>query len=196
MKKHWWHNSKSHTAVFSFAVAGSLITLYLTFAYIERTFLKPKFIPPVDAPLDLIIPALNLEALIQTVGIDKNDRMGLPTNFVDVGWYKYGPRPGERGSAVIVGHFDTTVDDKAVFAKLSTLKKDDDAYVFDKAGEKIHFRVTKKEVYDDTKAPLEKIFDQDVLTARLNLVTCDGVWSTTTQNYSERLVVYSERVLD
>lgn len=196
MKKHWWHNSKSHTAVFSFAAACTLITIYLTFTFIEKTFLKPKLIPSVDAPLDLVIPTLNLEALIQTVGVDQNGRMGLPTNFVDVGWYKYGPRPGERGSAVIAGHLDTTIDDKAVFAKLSDLKKDDDVFVFDKTAKKIHFRVTKKEVYDDTKAPLEKIFDQGVLTARLNLVTCDGVWSTTTQNYSERLVVYSERVLD
>ncbi|MDO8482212.1 MAG: class F sortase [bacterium] len=195
-KKHWWLNSKSNTAIFSFVIATGIISLYFAFAYVEKNFIKPKPIPKVDAPQELTIPTIGVKTLIQTVGVDSNGRMGLPTNFVDVGWYKYGPRPGERGSAVIAGHLDTARDDKAVFAKLSNLKKGDDIYVLDKTGRKIHFRVTKKEVYDDTEAPLDRIFDQNVLTARLNLITCDGVWNPKTKNYSERLVVYSERVLD
>ncbi|KKU66630.1 MAG: Peptidase C60 sortase A and B [Parcubacteria group bacterium GW2011_GWA2_47_16] len=195
-KKPWWHNSKSRAAIFSFVMATGIISAYFAFAYVEKNFIKPKLIPKVDAPKELSIPIINVSALVQVVGIDKNGRMGLPTNFVDVGWYKYGPRPGERGSAVIAGHLDTAQDDKAVFAKLSLLKKGDDVYVLDETGRKIHFRVAKKEVYDDTKAPLDRIFDQTTTTARLNLITCDGVWNPKTKNYSERLVVYSERVLD
>lgn len=195
-KKTWWHHSKSRAAIFSFAAASVIIIAYFAFAYFEKNFLKPKTFPPVDAPQELSIPSIGVKTLIQIVGVDQNGRMGLPTNFVDVAWYKYGPKPGERGSAVIAGHLDTAVDDKAVFAKLSTLKKGDDVYVIDKTGRKIRFRVTKKEVYDDTKAPLDRIFDQTVATARLNLVTCDGTWNPKTRNYSERLVVYTERALD
>src|SRR3989338_4583482 len=194
MKKHWWHNSKSLTLIYSFAVSLALVVLFLTFGYIENA-LRPKPPPPVDAPKELSIPSIGVKALIQTVGIDQNGRMGLPTNFVDVAWYKYGPEPGERGSAVIAGHLDTTVDDKAVFAKLSNLKNGDNVYITDKTGQKINFRVISQEVYDDTKSPLDRIFDQDIRTARLNLVTCDCVWNPKTKNYSERLVVYTERVL-
>ena len=195
-QKPWWHNSKSSTVIFSFVMASVIIGLYFAFAYFEKTFLKVKPIPPVGAPKAITIPAINVETLIQSVGVDQNGRMGLPTNFVDVAWYKYGPEPGNRGSAVIAGHLDTAVDDRAVFAKLSTLKKGDDVYVLDKMGQTIHFRVTKKEVYDDTEAPLDRIFDQGLTTARLNLITCDGVWNPKTKNYSERLVVYTERVLE
>src|SRR3989338_1345180 len=195
VKKHWWQNSKSNTAIFSFTMAAGIIGVYLALAYVERNFIKPKPIPHVDAPKELSIPSIGVQAFIQTVGVDSNGRMGLPTNFVDVGWYKYGPEPGERGSAVIAGHLDTAVDDKAVFAKLSNLKNGDNVYITDKTGQKINFRVISQEVYDDTKSPLDRIFDQDIRSARLNLVTCDGVWNPKTKNYSERLVVYTERVL-
>lgn len=196
VKKLWWHNSKSRAAIFSLMMATAIIGAYFALVYFEKNFLKPKPIPAVDAPKELSIPSINVKALVQFVGIDQNGRMGLPTNFVDVSWYKYGPKPGERGSSVMAGHLDTTVDDKAVFAKLSRLKKGDDVYTVDKTGRKIHFRVIEKEVYEDTKAPLNKIFDQTITTARLNLITCDGVWNPKTKNYSERLVVYTERVPD
>ena len=195
-KKPWWHNSKSRTALFAFGMASAIITFYFVFAYIERTFLKEKPIPPVNAPTELSIPVIGVDALIQTVGVDRSGRMGLPTNFTDVAWYKFGPYPGNQGSAVIAGHLDTVIDDKAVFAKLSTLKKGDNIYVVDTTKQKVHFRVMAKEVYDDTKAPLGKIFEQNIPAARLNLITCDGTWNPKTKNYNERLVVYSERVLD
>lgn len=196
MKKHWWHNSKSHTAVFSFTIAAGVIAAYLFFGFIENTFIKPRLLPPVEAPTKLAIPIIGVSALIQPVGTDQNGRMGLPTNFVDVSWYKYGPKPGERGSAVIAGHLDTVIDDRAVFAKLASLKTGDDIYITDQKGNKIHFRVIKQEVYDDTKAPLDKIFDQNISTARLNLITCDGAWDPVAKNYNQRLVIYSERVLE
>lgn len=189
----WWQNSKILTALFSLTAAAGLITLSFIGVYLERNF-EARMPPPVDLPERLVVPAIAVDARVQTVGVDAKGRMGLPTNFTDVAWYKHGPKPGGSGSAVIAGHLDTAVDDKAVFAKLSSLKKGDDVYVIDKTGEKIHFRVTKKEVYDDTKAPLEKIFDQKGVSARLNLVTCDGTWDPKAKNYDKRLVVYSERV--
>ena len=193
MANPWWQNSKTLTALFSLTAAAGIILLGFIAVYVERN-LEARIPPPVGLPERLIIPILSIDARIQSVGTDAKGRMGLPTNFTDVAWYKHGPKPGASGSAVIAGHLDTAVDDKAVFAKLSSLKKGDDIYVTDKTGEKIHFRVTKKEVYDDTKAPLEKIFDQKGISARLNLVTCDGVWDPKAKNYSQRLLIYSERV--
>ena len=193
MAKLWWHRSKSHTALFSALTAIILITLSFVFVYIERS-LEPKPFPPVALPERLVIPIINVNAQIQIVGTDSFGRMEMPSNYTDVAWYKSGARPGERGNAVIDGHLDTATTSDAVFAMLSLLKPDDDIYGWDKAGQKIHFRVTAKEMYEETKSPLEKIFGQTDK-AKLNLITCDGVWDPKTKNYSKRLVVYSIRVL-
>src|SRR3989338_4745845 len=52
-------------------------------------------------PLRIQIPSLGIDAKVQEVGITKTYSMGVPSNFQDVGWYKYGPVPGHVGSAVI-----------------------------------------------------------------------------------------------
>ena len=188
------HNSKSRTAFFSFLVAVTIVALGIVVLYFGHN-LQPK-VPtgPVALPDHLIIPSIKVNALIQYVGTDAAGRMGLPTNFTDVAWYKYGPKPGDPGSAVIAGHLDTVVSNIAVFMDLAKLKPGDDVYIQDKNGQKIHFKVTDKELYDDAKAPVAKIFDQTGTTARLNLITCDGVWNEAARNYSQRLIIYTERV--
>ncbi|MBI2475995.1 MAG: class F sortase, partial [Candidatus Taylorbacteria bacterium] len=60
----------------------------------------------------------------------------------------------------------------------------------------IKFRVTDAAIYDETNAPVDKIFDRTDSAAHLNLITCDGAWNQKTRDYSKRLVVYAERVLD
>ena len=56
-----------------------------------------------EPPVRLEIPKLGLDVHVQQAGIIAGNRMAAPTNFTDVAWYKYGPAPGELGSAVIAG---------------------------------------------------------------------------------------------
>ncbi len=196
MKKFWWHKSKYNTAIFSLIAASFIILLGFASVYVEHAIKTRPLPAPVGVPGRLIIPAVGVNTLVQLVGVDSEGRMGLPSNFTDVSWYKYGPRPGDKGSAVIAGHLDTAIDANAVFADLSILKEGDLITITDKTGQEILFKVTGKEIYDEDKAPLEKIFDQSRGKRRLNLVTCDGTWNPKTKNYSQRLVIYSERVLD
>ncbi len=192
-KKRWRHRSKSHAALYSVLAAVAIITLSLVFAYLERS-LEPKPEPPAPPPLRLSIPVIKVDAAVQAVGIDTLGRMGLPTNSTDVAWYKFGPTPGKRGSAVMDGHIDTATSSDAVFALLPMLKPKDDIYVTDTSGKKFHFQVVKTEIYVNGYSPTEKIFDQTADTALLNLITCDGVWDPVAKNYSERMVVYSKLV--
>ncbi|MCR4311007.1 MAG: class F sortase [Candidatus Taylorbacteria bacterium] len=193
-KKKWWRSSKSRTAIFSFGAALFIILLGFTSVYVERSLKKrAELATPTGIPVKLLIPSIGVKAIIEKVGVDSQGRMGLPSNFTDVGWYTYGPHPGEKGSAVIAGHLDTATDANAVFGNLANLKKGDDVYVIDDLKQIIHFKMLSTETYDEAEAPLEKIFNQRGGTARLNLVTCDGVWNQETRNYSERRVVYLER---
>src|SRR5215467_9873272 len=62
------------------------------------------------SPSRLLIPAINLNAAVEEVGILSDGNfagdMATPSRnpWEHVGWYDAGPRPGERGSAVIDGH--------------------------------------------------------------------------------------------
>lgn len=115
--------------------------------------------------------------------------MEVPDNSVDVGWFKLGPLPGQRGSAVFAGHFDGKNGEIGVFTDLYKLKKGDTVYVTDDKGISTTFVVRESRTYDPGYA--EEVFSQNDQ-AHLNLVTCDGVWDGTKKSYSKRLVVFTD----
>jgi len=142
------------------------------------------------SPSRLTIPKIGVNVPIEPVGLDKEKRMDVPTDDLDVGWYKYGTIPGEKGSAVIDGHFDTKAGGPAVFYTLSELKSGDSIIVSGKNGEERTFIVTETKIFKDANFPIPLVFSQDD-TERLNLITCDGVFDKSEKNYSDRLVVFS-----
>lgn len=147
----------------------------------------------VGIPVRLEIPEIKVDANIQFVGQNDKNEMDTPSNGTDVAWYKFGPRPGEPGNAVIAGHLDTFTSRFGVFMNLEKLAIGSDIYVKDDAGKTYHFKVTKKESYGYRDAPVKEIFGESD-TAKLNLITCGGVWDRKAQSYTERLVIYTELV--
>jgi sortase (surface protein transpeptidase) len=144
-----------------------------------------------DLPEQLSIPAINIDANIQDVGINGKGNMAVPSNFTDVAWYKYGPVPGRLGSAVIDGHVDNGLGLDGVFKHLGDLHVGDDVFVDTKSGTHLHFVVHEIESYPYQDAPVERIF-KAADRARLNLVTCEGAWVKGDKTYDHRLVVYAE----
>lgn len=132
---------------------------------------------------------LNLTAAIQPVGVTTGGEMEVPSNTVDVGWFKLGSRPGEKGSAVISGHFDGKNGEAAVFANLYKLKKGDEIFIKDDREETTTFIVRESRIYDPGYA--EEVFSLND-GVHLNLVTCDGVWDGVNKSYSKRLVVFTD----
>lgn len=142
-------------------------------------------------PARLEIPSLNIDAHVQFAGINAKGDMMAPNNFTDVAWYKYGPVPGQIGSAVIDGHVDNGLALAGVFKHLGDIKAGDDVYVVDQNGAKLHFVVTDVKAYPYTAAPADEIFGRTDA-ARLNLITCAGTWVAGQRTYNERLVVYTK----
>lgn len=140
-------------------------------------------------PTRLIIPAINVNANIQQLGITSEGEMEIPDNTVYVGWFKFGPRPGEKGSAVIAGHFNGINDEAGVFFNLYQLRKGDNIYVKDDKGTTISFIIRESHIYDPGYA--ENVFSQND-SAHLNLITCDGFWDGTKKSYTKRLVVFAD----
>lgn len=140
-------------------------------------------------PVRLTIPAINVNAGVQYVGVTSEGVMEVPNNATDVGWFKLGSRPGDKGSAVISGHFDGKNGEAGVFINLYKLKKGDKLYIKDDKGITTTFVVRESRIYNPGNA--EEVFSLNDK-AHLNLITCDGVWDGVKKSYSKRLVVFTD----
>jgi len=174
-----------------------LITLSLILANLIKTnfYSSPKVLIKKDQenisflPLRLVIPVINISANIQSLGTNSKGEMEVPSNITDVGLFKFGAIPGQKGSAVIAGHFNGENNQEGVFANLDKLKAGDKLSIEDKTGKSIIFIVQKKEFYDSGYA--DNVFNQSD-SAHLNLVTCDGLWDEVKKSYTKRLVIFSD----
>jgi LPXTG-site transpeptidase (sortase) family protein len=145
----------------------------------------------IGLPVRLIIPAINVDTSIESLGVTTKGEMEVPDNIFDVGWFKFGSRPGENGSAVIAGHLNGTSGEAGIFADLSKLKEGDRVYIDNDQGIQIPFVVRNSRSYDPG-------FADDVFSrsdgVHLNLITCEGVWNKVKRSYDKRLVVSADIV--
>ena len=147
-----------------------------------------------ELPKILNIPKLGINAKVQSVGLNSEDEMDVPSNNDDVAWFDLGVVPGKMGSAVIAGHLNGRYGEPAIFWDLHKLKVGDDIYIIDSDKNKKHFQIISVEKYKTNSAPMEKIFGlNDGI--YLNLITCDGRWDKAENTYDERLVVFAKYFL-
>lgn len=142
----------------------------------------------IEKPLRLVIPAIDVDANIQSLGVNTKGEMEVPNNIVDVGWFELGPRPGKVGSAVIAGHLNGIHGENGVFANLDKLKKGDLVYITP-----FTFVVSHSQIYDSGYA--DEVFSKND-GIYLNLITCNGPWNRTKKEYNTCLVVFTNLVLD
>lgn len=143
-----------------------------------------------ENPVRLSIPAIDVDAYVRDVGLSRRGNMAVPTNYTDVGWYRYGASPGKEGSAVIAGHLDNGFGIPAVFARLRTLAEGEDVYVIIQEGKNLRFVVTEVKSYSYAEVPTDALFDQTG-EPRLALITCGGSWLPEDETYNERVVVFA-----
>ena len=148
--------------------------------------------PTPPPPPHLLIPAIGVNAPIESVGVQPDGTMETPEQspWNDVGWYSAGPRPGERGSAAIAGHLDRPGGTPAVFWRLRDLHIGDQVLVVDAQGKTLRFHVTGIEFYPSQDAPVQDIFGNNA-GSFLNLTTCAGDWIPSEHQTALRLVVYT-----
>jgi sortase (surface protein transpeptidase) len=148
-----------------------------------------------NLPSRLVIPSIGVNAPVESVGMHwrNNGTMGIPSNFTNVAWYNGGPMPGMPGNAVIAGHLDGVNTPEAVLYNLKDLKPGDTVEVIDQGGATMRFKVVSTKLYNYDAATTE-IFIGNASKSRLNIITCAGEWDAVKKNYSQRLVVFTERV--
>lgn len=152
--------------------------------------LKKIEIATLELPVRLSIPSINVDTSIQYVGINSAGEMATPSSAFEVGWYKEGVIPGEKGNAVIAGHFDGQKGEAGVFYNLSKLKTGDELIVESNKGKRTAFIV--REAKTTSPGYVEEVFEASN-SAHLNLVTCGGEWNEDDNSYSERLIVFADK---
>ncbi len=147
---------------------------------------------PTALPLELSIPKLGIRASVEQVGITDGD-MEVPHSPETVGWYSFGTKPGEVGSAVLAGHVNWWGGRDAVFTNLQEMQVGDVVNILKEDGIRDYFIVR-----DIQKFPLDadtsEVFSNQDGKILLNLITCFGTWNEEKNTHEERLVVFTEKI--
>jgi hypothetical protein len=200
---------KIYKFVIIFAILSAIFSnSYFVFANLSQdsqpknfaSTLPDNFFKPVfnintfnDPPVRLMIPTINVDASVQQIGQTPDGAIDVPDKTTDVGWYKFGPVPGQKGTAIIDAHFDNSNGFSAVFGQLRNLREEDKIIVKDSRGKSISFTVKNVRSFPvDQK--VSEILSGDDGDAHLALITCNGIWDINKATYTERLVVFADIV--
>lgn len=141
----------------------------------------------------LVIPKAKIDNQFVVKGLNERREMEDPGGKDDVAWYNFSTPPGFGSNAVLSGHVDWYTGQRGVFWYLRDLKEGDEAEVRYSDGMVVSYRIVRVNVYETSDAPVTEITgptEKDMLT----MITCDGVFQRSTQDYSKRRVVVAERV--
>jgi hypothetical protein len=138
----------------------------------------------------LSIPAVRVDTPLQSLGLAPDHTIEVPTDFDVAGWYAAGPRPGQAGPAVILGHVDSVIG-PAVFYRLAGIAPGTPVIVRRADGSTVDFRVTTVQHVPKTLFPTEEVYGAS-LAPSLRLITCGGRFNRTRHSYDDNVIVYAE----
>ena len=149
-----------------------------------------------DVQTEQIIPtSLTVDAMgvagspIDPVGVDPDGKMTVPVDISRIGWYEYGPAPGDdAGSAVLTAHIDSRTQGKGVFYHLDALEAGDIVEVDMNDGTTRAFVVDEIRQIPKVELPTGDLFRRDG-DPRLALITCGGQFDEASRHYLDNLVV-------
>ena len=144
-------------------------------------------VPVTPRPVRLVIPDIAVDTRLGRLGLQDDGTVQVPVDPLAAGWYRLGPRPGARGSAVILGHVDS-VDGPAVFARLGELVAGDVVEVARHDGSTASFVVRTVQTYPNAEFPAERVYGGQGR-PELNLVTCGGEYDADRGGYQANVVV-------
>ncbi|MER6801879.1 MULTISPECIES: class F sortase [Streptomyces] len=148
---------------------------------------------PYAVPDRVRIPAIQVDAPIMPVGLDAEGWVDAPPpqdpNLA--GWFTGAVSPGEKGTAVVVGHVDNH-QGPAVFYGLGALKKGNRVEIARKDAKTAVFEIYGIEVFAKNNFPGDRVYASKG-TAELRVITCGGAFSE--QNgYDGNVVAFARLV--
>ncbi|MFD3332013.1 class F sortase [Streptomyces sp. NPDC058700] len=153
----------------------------------------PDPMPP-STPVRVRVPAVGIDAPVTKVGLDAEGWIEAPPPEDDrlAGWFTGAVTPGERGTAVVVGHVDTP-GGRAVFYDLGALGRGHRVEIARRDGRTAVFAVYGVEVVPKEGFPADRVYG-DAGAPELRLITCGGAF--TEENGYAGNVVVSARLIE
>jgi sortase (surface protein transpeptidase) len=139
----------------------------------------------IAVPVRLRIPAIDVDTSLEPLGLADDKSINVDFDPSIAGWWDGGPRPGQVGPAVIMGHVSRNTP--ALFSRLHTLQRGDEILVDRADGTTARFVVTGRGKYRKVAFPSDLVY-YPTLEPELRLVTCGGLIGG---NYTENLVVFA-----
>ena len=144
-------------------------------------------------PDRVAIPAIQVDAPIMPVGLDADGWIAAPPpedpNLA--GWFTGAVSPGEKGTAVVVGHVDNT-QGPAVFYGLGALKKGNRIEVSRQDGKTAVFEIYGIELFEKDDFPGDRVYASKG-TPELRVITCGGGF-TKQNGYDGNVVAFARLV--
>ena len=108
---------------------------------------------------------------------------------MQAGWYALGPKPGEIGAAVIVGHVDGD-HSEGIFFQLHEVQPGDEILVNRRDSATARFVVDHVERVPKSDFPTERVYGS---TGRpeLRVITCGGPFDPEARSYRDNVIVYA-----
>jgi sortase (surface protein transpeptidase) len=143
----------------------------------------------VAAPVQVTIPAIDLDTDLVGIGVDAAGALVPPADYGQAGWFSAGPAPGDVGPAVLAGHVDNR-SGPAVFFRLEELVPGDRVVVTRSDGQQVPFTVTQVAAYPKTAFPTAQVYGPTT-GPELRLITCGGTFDHSRRSYTDNVVVYA-----
>jgi sortase (surface protein transpeptidase) len=156
-----------------------------------RAFRSERGYQATPVPVRIEIPRIGVASTLDLLGRKRDGTVQTPplSRAGVAGWYALGPRPGEPGSAVILGHVDSE-GGPAVFFRLRELRRGDQVKVTRADGSSVRFVVRRTAQYDKRRFPTDEVY-YPTLTSTLRLVTCGGEFDATEGHYRSNIIVFA-----
>jgi LPXTG-site transpeptidase (sortase) family protein len=139
-------------------------------------------------PAFLRIRAAGITVRIQPIAARRGELEVPPVDRV--GWFRRGPRPGEPGRTVLIGHRDSEAG-AAPFAGLAGLSVGDRVETIAR-GSRDRYRVSRVEELPKSEFQASRVYATTDRSS-LALITCEGVFEPAS-GYSDNLIVYARAV--
>jgi sortase (surface protein transpeptidase) len=154
-----------------------------------RGFRSVRHYQATPVPVRLAIPRIHVASSLERLGRARDGTVEVPRRWEVPGWYALGPRPGDPGSAVILGHVDSKRG-PAVFYRLRELRPGDEIRIARADGSSVRFVVERTAKYDKQRFPTDDVY-YPALAPALRLVTCGGQFNFTTGHYRSNIIVFA-----
>ena len=157
-----------------------------------RGFRSTRGYRSTPVPVRLEIPAIGVATRLQRLGRAGDGTVEVPhgpDKWDVAGWYDEGTRPGDPGSAVILGHVDSKAG-PAVFYRLRQLRPGDRVEVVRAGGSRVTFTVERVERYPKRRFPTADVY-YPTLESKLRLVTCGGAFDRSTGHYTDNVIAFA-----